>query len=187
MTLDDENLHYISIKPIGKWSRVKIMKQLLIIYHTMTGGSLQMALAALLGASQESGVIARLAQASIITPDALRRADGYIFVTPENLGSMSGMMKDLFDRCYYHVLDSLNGRPCAVMVCAGSDGQGAVRQFDRILQGLRLKQVLPAYIVITHAQTQAAISSPKRLKAEDQEACQRIGETLAIGMASAIF
>ncbi len=163
------------------------MKRLLIIYHTMTGGSLQMAHSAQTGAQQETEVSTTLIHASRVTPEALLAADGYLFVSPENLGSMSGIMKDMFDRCYYPVLDKLNGRPCAVMVCAGSDGQGAVRQFDRILQGLRLKQVLPANIVITHAQTQAAISSPKQLTQQDRETCHRIGETLAIGMANAIF
>ena len=163
------------------------MKRLLIIYHTITGGSLQMAHAALTGARQETDVNTLLVRASKVTPAALLDADGYLFVSPENLGSMSGIMKDMFDRCYYPVLDRLNGRPCAVMVCAGSDGHGAARQFDRILQGLRLKQVVPTQLVITHAQTQAAISSPKRLKREDQEACSRVGETLACGMANAMF
>ena len=30
------------------------------------------------------------------TPDMLLAADGYIFVCPENLGSMSGLMKEAF-------------------------------------------------------------------------------------------
>ena len=45
-------------------------------------------------------------------------ADGYLFATPENLESMSGLMKDFFDRTYYAALDQVNGRPYATMVCA---------------------------------------------------------------------
>jgi len=163
------------------------MKTLLIIYHTMTGGSLQMALAAHLGARQESGVNALMIHANNATPEIFRRADGYLFVTPENLGSMSGIMKDMFDRCYYPLLDQLNGRPCATLVCAGSDGQGAIRQIDRILQGWRLKPVVPARIVLTHAQTSASIACPKRLTPQDEEDCFQVGLTLAVGMASSVF
>ena len=40
----------------------------------------------------------------------LLQADGYIFVTPENLASMAGVMKDFFDRTYYAVLERITGR-----------------------------------------------------------------------------
>lgn len=34
-------------------------------------------------------------------------------------------MKDFFDRCYYAALDRVNGRPYALLVCAGSAGLAA--------------------------------------------------------------
>jgi multimeric flavodoxin WrbA len=37
-------------------------------------------------------------------------AGAYVFATPENLGAVSGLMKDFFDRCYYPALDKNNGR-----------------------------------------------------------------------------
>ena len=58
--------------------------------------------------------------------------DGYIFGTPENLAAISGLMKDFFDRTYYPVLERINGRPYATLICAGSDGHNAARQIERI-------------------------------------------------------
>ena len=48
-------------------------------------------------------------------------------------------MKDFFDRIYYGVLDRVNGRPYAVIIAAGTDGEGAARQIQRIATGLRLR------------------------------------------------
>jgi hypothetical protein len=54
---------------------------------------------------------------------------------------MAGIMKDFFDRTYYPVLDRINGRPYAVLICAGSDGQNAARQIERIATGWRLRAI----------------------------------------------
>lgn len=163
------------------------MKTLLIVYDTKTGGSLQMALAAHQGARLESAVKTELIHASQAQPDLLMQADGYLFVMPENLGTMSGLMKDLFDRCYYPLLGQIEGRPYALMVCAGSDGHGAVKQAERILTGWRLKAIGSARIILTHAQTSQSILAPKRLEADKLAVCHEIGLTLASGLAASIF
>jgi multimeric flavodoxin WrbA len=101
-------------------------KILLVVYHTMTDGTRQMAEAAVRGARAASErVQVRSLRAPDAQPDDVLAADGYLFATPENLASMSGMMKDFFDRTYYAVLDRINGRPYATLICAGSDGEGA--------------------------------------------------------------
>ena len=117
------------------------MQTLLIVYHSATGGTRQMAGAALAGALGEEGVASRMLHAGVAGPADVLEADGYVFAAPENLGSLAGVMKDFFDRCYYPVLDRVAGRPYAAMVCAGSDGQGAVRQIGRIVTGWRLRAV----------------------------------------------
>ena len=74
-------------------------KTLLIVYHTLTGGTLQMAQAAAGGADDaEDSITVRLVRAPQAAPADLLGADGYIFATPENLASMAGLMKDFFDR-----------------------------------------------------------------------------------------
>lgn len=163
------------------------MKRLLIVWHSHTGGSRQMAEAAAGAARGEDGVEVSLQQAHATQPADVLAADGYLFVTPENLASMSGLMKDFFDRVYYPVLDRLNGRPYAVLICAGSDGSGAVRQIERIATGLRLKAVAPPLIVITHAQTPEAILAPKHIGPADLSRCAEIGAALAAGLAAGVF
>ena len=162
------------------------MRTLLIVYHTLTGGSQQMAEAAARGARAHE-VEVRLVKAREATADDVLAADGYLFVTPENLASMAGVMKDFFDRTYYPVLDRINGRPYATLVCAGSDGTNAVRQIARICTGWRVKAVAEPLIVCTHAQTPERILAPKAIGPADLARCEETGAALAAGLALGIF
>src|SRR5687767_1158842 len=119
------------------------MKRLIIVYHTMTGASQQLASAAYSAARDETGCTTDLVTAADTSVHHVLAADGYLFVTPENLATMSGRMKDFFDRVYYGVLDKVNGRPYAAIIAAGTDGEGAARQIQRIATGLRLKEIAP--------------------------------------------
>jgi multimeric flavodoxin WrbA len=168
------------------YARVR-MKTLLIVYHTMTGGTRQMAEAAARAAREQADVSVELRLAIEAGPDDVLAADGYLFATPENLAAMSGLMKDFFDRCYYAALDRVNGRPYAVMICAGSDGQNALRQIDRIATGWRLNSVAPGLIVCTHAQTPERILAPKTIDAGDLARCAELGAGLAAGLALGVF
>lgn len=160
------------------------MKTLLIIWHSRTGGSEQMARAAADAATEAETLMKPAAEAG---PDDLLAADGYLFVCPENLASMAGVMKDFFDRTYYPVLGRIEGRPYATMICAGSDGEGAARQIARIATGWRLKAIAEPLIVCTHAQTPEAILAPKTVATADLARCRELGATLAAGLAMGIF
>ncbi len=163
------------------------MKNLLVVYHSMTGGSEQMARAVLAGAAGEQGLATRLLRATEAGAEDVLAADGYVFATPENLAAISGLMKDFFDRCYYPVLDHINGRAYVALVCAGSDGQNAVRQIERIATGWRLRRVAEAMIVCTRAQTPEQILTPKTIAATDLERCRELGAALAAGLTAGIF
>jgi multimeric flavodoxin WrbA len=163
------------------------MKTMLIVYHSMTGGTKQMADAAAAGARTERELAVALLRATDAGPSDVLAADGYLFATPENLAAMSGLMKDFFDRTYYAALDHLNGRPYAALVCAGSDGRQAASQIERIATGWRLRAVAEPLIVCTHAQAPEAILRPKQIAREDLERCEEIGATLAAGIAMGIF
>ena len=162
-------------------------KTLLIVYHSLTGGTRQMAEAARAGAAAEAACAVRLLHAAQAGPHDVLAADGYVFATPENLAAMSGQLKDFFDRSYYPVLDQVNGRPYASLVCAGSDGSNAARQIARIATGWRLKPVAEPLIVCTHAQTPEAILAPKQIGDEDLERCRALGEALAAGLVLGVF
>ena len=163
-------------------------KTLLVIYHTMTDGTRQMAEAAVRGArAATTHVQVRSLRAAEARSEDVLAADGYLFATPENLASMSGVMKDFFDRTYYAALDRINGRAYAALICAGSDGQNAARQLERIALGWRLKPVAPVTIVITHAQTPERILARKVIGAEDLQRCGDVGAALAAGLEMGVF
>jgi multimeric flavodoxin WrbA len=163
------------------------MKTLLIVYHSMTGGTLQMAQAAASGARGETALKVALMRAEDAQADDVLNASGFIFATPENLAAMSGKMKDFFDRTYYAALDAQNGKPYATLICAGSDGRSAAQQIERIANGWRLRAIADPIIVCTRAQTTEEILRPKLIGESDLRACEELGGTLAAGLALGIF
>lgn len=158
---------------------------LLIIWHSRTGAARAMAEAACEAAAGECAV--RLLAADDAQPGDLLEADGYLFACPENLASMTGAMKEFFDRCYYPLLGRIEGRPYAVMVAAGSDGAGAVRQIERIATGWRLRRIADSLIVCTHAQTSEAIAAPKHLDAPTLEPVRELGTMFGAGLVMGLF
>lgn len=163
------------------------MKRLAIIWHSMTGGSKALAEAAAFGAANTSGVETLLLHADDARPETLLEADGYMFAFPENLAAISGVMKAFFDRSYYPCLGRLEGRPYALLVCAGSDGSNAVRQAERIATGWRLKRIADSLIVCTHAQTPEQILAPKTISEADLTMAGELGAAMAEGLALGIF
>jgi NAD(P)H-dependent FMN reductase len=146
-----------------------------------------MAQAACRGARRAAGVQVRLLRAQDAGPEDLLAAQGYLFATPETLAAVAGLMKDFFDRSYYAVLDHIQGRPYALMVCAGSDGSNAVRQVERIATGWRLRRVAESLVVCTRAQAPRAILAPKTIPPERLQTCEDLGEALANGLALGVF
>ncbi|MEM1051015.1 MAG: flavodoxin family protein [Pseudomonadota bacterium] len=156
-------------------------RTLLVIWHSRTGASEQMAKAA------ASHTNARLIRACDVSPDDLVAASAYLFICPENLASMSGEMKEMFDVNYYAVLGKIEGRPYATIIAAGSDGAGAERQIDRIATGWRLKRVADSMIVDFSAQTPEDILRKKSITKSTERDCQELGISIAEGIALGVF
>jgi multimeric flavodoxin WrbA len=163
------------------------MKRLAIIWHSMTGGSKALAEAAAAGAASTDEVETETLHADAASPQTLLDAHGYIFAFPENLAAISGVMKAYFDRSYYPCLGKIEGRPYALLVCAGSDGSSAVRQAERIATGWRLKRIADSQIVGTHAQTPEAILASKTIEEADLAKARELGAAMAEGLALGIF
>ena len=161
------------------------MVELLIVYHSKTGGSRQMAEAAAQAARVEVSTV--LKSADVAGPEDMLKADGYIFCAPENLAAIAGVMKDFYDRCYYPVLGRIEGRPYAQMICAGSDGENAARQTARIATGWRLREVQPPLIICTHAQTPEAILAEKTIPDSDLVKCHDLGQAMGAGLGMGVF
>ncbi len=112
------------------------MTTLLIVYHSQSGASAELARAACRGARAEPGVDVHLRRAWDAGSADLRRADGLLLVAAENSGALSGGMKEFLDRVFYPAIDASLVLPCALLLSAGNDGRGAQRQAERILSGI---------------------------------------------------
>ena len=154
-----------------------------IVWHSRTGAARALAEAAH-GATGGRSILLPAEQAA---PADLLDMAGYLFVCPENLGTMSGAMKEMFDRCYYPLLGQVEGRAYASLIAAGSDGHGAQAQLDRIVTGWRLRRVAEPLIALLGAQTPEAILAEKTVPAEILAAARDLGAGLAAGLEQGIF
>lgn len=158
---------------------------LAIVWHSRTGAARALAHAAYGGASRGGPV--RLIAAADAVPDMLLDAGGYLFCCPENLGAMTGAMKEFFDCAYYPLLGRIEGRPYATIIAAGSDGEGARRQIDRIATGWRLRRVADSLVALLEAQTPERILAPKTVPHQHLAAAEALGEALSRGLGMGIF
>lgn len=152
-------------------------KHLLIVAHAPSGNTERMAAAILNGARSAGAtqVVTRLQSAFKTTVQDALSADGIILFTPENLGYMSGALKDFFDRVYYPVLEKQQGLPCAVVIRAGHDGTGTRKAIDSILTGLRWQQVQEPMVCRGVWQDQFL------------QQCHELGQAMAAGLDAGVF
>ena len=153
------------------------MTQLLVVYHSRSGGTQSLTDAVVAGATSDDieDVDVRVVRAFDAGPDDVRACDAILLGTPENFGYMSGALKDFFERIYYVVLDERAGLPYALYVKASTDGDGAVRSVERIVTGLKWRAVLPPLVVVGDVHN------------EHIDAARELGLTLAAGLEAGVF
>ncbi|MDR5868600.1 flavodoxin family protein [Halomonas koreensis] len=117
------------------------MKRLLIVAHAPSPNTLRLREAAERGARHPDveDVEVTVKPPLEAGPEDVHACDAILLGTTENLGTMSGALKDFFDRSYYPVLEDKQGLPCALYVRAGHDGTGTRRAVESIVTGLRWK------------------------------------------------
>ncbi len=151
------------------------MKTLLIAYHSQSGASAQLARAAWRGAVMEPGVAVTVRRAWDAGVEDLALAQGLLLVAAENSGALSGGMKDFLDRTFYPAIARGLVLPYALLVSAGNDGRGAVRQLERIMSGYPFP----------------AAAEPLVLRGEvgdaHLDASRELGAAFAAGLAMGIF
>lgn len=150
-------------------------KRLLVVYHTQSGNTGQLAEAVVRGAHRVEETETVLKRAFDAGVEDLLACHALLLGTPENFGYMSGALKDFFDRTYYPCEGKLTALPYAVFISAGNDGTGAVREIGRIALGYGWKQVADPLIV------------RKTITGEALAQCEELGEAMASGLALGIF
>jgi multimeric flavodoxin WrbA len=151
------------------------MKHLLIIYHSQSGNTAQLARAVMRGCQQETEVETKSCEAFDANLEDLLWADALLFGTPENFGTMSGALKDFFDRTYYPAEPYKLNLPYALFISAGNDGTGAVREIDRIVSGYPMKKIAPPLI------------AKAEVNRDHLQQCEEFGLSMAAGLAMGIF
>ena len=170
----------------------ELMRNILVVHHSASGGTRALVVAFCEGASGVEGVSASTRSASVVTASDVRNAHALIIATPENFGYMAGSIKEFFDRVFYACMTDttalgggtqsmLAGRPYSVLVCAGNDGTGAMQSVDRIVTGWRMRKVHPG--VIARRVGGEAGSSRGALREKDLAACREMGQLFAEGLA----
>jgi len=152
-------------------------KQLLIVAHTPSPNTERLRDAVIRGARSPeiAGVNLRFVAALQARTEDVMQASAIIIGTTENLGYMSGGLKDFFDRIYNPCLEKTQGLPFAAWIRAGSDGTGTRRAIETITTGLRWK----------------AVQEPLILKGEWREEfvgqCEELGLAMAAGLEAGVF
>ena len=150
-------------------------RRLLIITHAPSPNTKRLFDAVLEGANESSEIEIAARGPFEAGPDDVLAADGIILGTTENLGYMSGALKDFFDRSYYPCLEETQGRPYCLFIRAGHDGTGTKRSVESIVTGLRWR----------------AVQEPIILRGEWREdfveQCRELGAAMAAGLEAGIF
>ncbi|MCC5812405.1 MAG: NAD(P)H-dependent oxidoreductase [Ectothiorhodospiraceae bacterium] len=152
-------------------------KRLLVVAHVPSPNTRRLADAVLRGAGHTdiSGVETVHLPPLEAGPDDVLAADAIILGTTENLGYMSGALKDFFDRTYYPCLEQTQGKPYALYIRAGHDGTGTRRAVEGIVTGLRWREVQPPLICRGEFQDQFLAQ------------CEELGMTMAASLEAGII
>ena len=84
-------------------------------------------------------------------------------------------IKEFLDRVYYPLMDKVDGMPYGLLISAGNDGTGAVREISKYLDSLAMNKAMPALIV------KGEYSSDTSKRADE------LGLTLAAGLSVGMF
>jgi hypothetical protein len=124
-------------------------KHLLIVAHVPSPNTLRLRDAVVAGATKPeiADVEVRALNPFEASADSVLWSDAIILGTTENLGYMSGALKDFFDRSYYPCLERTEGRPYALYIRGRHDGTGTRRGVETIVTGLRWRAVQPPLIL----------------------------------------
>jgi len=152
-------------------------KQLLIVSHAPSPNTLTLRDAIAQGASHEDieNVEVTVLAPLDAGPDDVLACDAIILGTTENLGYMSGALKDFFDRSYYPCLEKTQGLPFAFYIRAGHDGTGTRRAVESITTGLKWRLV------------QEPLICRGEFQEEFVDQCEKLGLSMAASLEAGII
>jgi len=153
------------------------MKKILIVAHAPSNNTQLMLNSLLAGIERNDlpNITYKYLNPLQAQPSDVLTCDAIILGTTENLGYMSGALKDFFDRIYYPCLDAKQGLPFCYYIRAGHDGTGTKIAIDNICNGLKWKKI------------QAEIICRGQWRDDFLDECRNIGENIACGLDFGIY
>lgn len=152
-------------------------KKLLVVAHAPSENTQRLFAAVGKGAKSDTQLSVTVDMLSPFNtkPEDVLACDAIILGTTENLGYMSGALKDFFDRCYYPVLERKQGLPYGLFIRAVHDGTGTRRAVESITKGLRWRPVQQP--LICHGDWDDTFV----------EKCHDLGVAVAVGLDMGVF
>ncbi|WP_339801879.1 flavodoxin family protein [uncultured Marinobacter sp.] len=152
-------------------------KKLLVVAHAPSPNTLLLREAVQKGADHPDieNVELRVLAPLDAGPEDVLWCDAIVLGTTENLGYMSGALKDFFDRSYYPCLEQTQGLPFTFYIRAGHDGTGTRRAIDTITTGLRWRLV------------QEPLLCRGEFRDEFIDQCEQLGMTMAASLDAGLF
>ena len=152
-------------------------KRLLIVAHVPSDNTIRLRDAVADGARSPDieGVAVTVLTPFEAAPEHVLTTDAIILGTTENLGYMSGALKDFFDRIYYPCLEKTQGLPYGLYIRAGQDGTGTRRGVEAIVTGLRWRAV------------QDPLICRGEYVPEFVDQCRELGMLMAAGLEAGVF
>jgi len=168
------------------------VRRLTLVWWSNTGGTQALVAAAQAGAHEalvqaEAPLEIQALRCDQASVQSVAQSDGLILACPECLGSVAGPMKTFLDQCYYPLLGRIEGRAWSALICAGTDGEGALRLLRRVAAGWGLREAVPSVLVRSGEQDPKQILGPTTLSPADLIQARTLGATLAAGLALGLW
>jgi len=117
------------------------MAKVLVVYHSMSGNTREMAEAVAEGARSVSETEVMVKEGLQATINDLLECDGVALGSPDYFSDMAGGMKDFFDRTYYPAQGKVTGKPCVIFGSAGGPASLVIESLHKMAERFKLQEV----------------------------------------------
>lgn len=141
------------------------MGKVLVVYHSFSGNTEQMANAIAEGARGVGGTVS-VKRVSDVSLEEFAAADAVAFGAPNTFGGMAGALREFFDRAW-GVRESAAGKPVAVFSSENEGQTKALEDIERFVGFYKMNAVSEGVV---------AVKAPDE---REREACLELGRLLA--------
>jgi flavodoxin len=137
------------------------MAKVLIIYHSQSGNTEEMA-KAVAESAKAAGATVVLKKAADAGVEDILGCDVVAFGTPNYFGYMAGMLKDYFDRVWATIREKVGGKPYATFGSKGGGGADGIASVERICDGIKMTKLCEG-VLATRKPTEEVLAQCKDL------------------------